>query len=94
MENFKIEKFIETMKANGLKEDAIEYLTEWYCNEELEGLMQYAVTYGYGIKQMTEEELDEFLDWMECDEEEFENNYGGIFVDASFDGYIVYGECV
>lgn len=94
MKNFDLEKFIETMKQNGLKDDAIEYLTEWYCNEELWALMNYAVTPGYGIKQMTDEEFEEFLEWFECDEEEFEDKYGGTFADASFDGYIVYGESV
>lgn len=88
------ERFEELAAEHGFSDAAIDYCLEWYCDDELQGLFIYMTEYGYGARQMMQEELDEFLAWHEITQEEFEDFRGHIMQDAAFEGYLVFGECV
>ena len=77
----------------GLSYDAAEFMAEWYPESVCCAIDNLRYTYGFGhtIKQMTETELSEHLNFLEVSEDYYQEGYGAIIRDAAFDGVIVIG---
>lgn len=84
----------QLFKLAGLSGDASEFMAEWYPEYACCALDNLRYTYGFdhSIRQFaTEEELAEFLLYLDCSREEYEERYGSIIEDAAFDGIVVTG---
>lgn len=74
----------------GLPDDAAKFAAEWYPElaHVADEINYYDIYFGE-LRVYTEDELLGLLDWEGATEEEFEDHYGWIFRDASFEGVLV-----
>lgn len=74
----------------GLPDDAAKFAAEWYPElaHVADEISFYDIYFGE-LRVYTEEELREMLDYYDATEEDFNDGYGWIIRDASFEGALV-----